>query len=151
VPAEAVPDRGELGGGHAGLVEQYVQARAGQPAGALRVVPEFVESGHHGVPVGHRHPAALIVQRERDVAQLGQLICSVALVVIKAWSLMSDEHRRTLVSLSGTASRPIIVLPSAWYSISVPVLMAAGSLTCCGQACVDGALAARLTYMLLIV
>jgi hypothetical protein len=41
------------------------------------------------------------------------LISSVALVFIKTRALVRDENRRTLAYRPGTASRPIIVLPSA--------------------------------------
>ena len=82
--------------------QQHVQPGGADGPGARRVGPQLADAGHHLRPVLDRAAAAVVVQREGDVAQLlGQADGAGARVVVEARALVGHQHAGPAIGAVG--------------------------------------------------
>ena len=105
-PAEAVADRGDLRCVCSDLREQDVEAGPGQRPYAVGFCAQSSETGHHLVTVGEWLAAAVVVEREGHVPELGEPAGPVPLVVVEPGALVRDQHRRAPVVAVGERQPP---------------------------------------------
>jgi hypothetical protein len=86
-PAEAVADGADPGGVGPGLGEEGVEPGPAHRAEAVEVVVERADPLPHLLPVGIHPCATVLVESERDVAQLGETLRPAALVLVEAVGL----------------------------------------------------------------
>ena len=93
--------------------EEHVERGRAERPGLVGVGGQVVEASHHRRAIGERAVLAVVVQRQPDVAELGDVCRPCPLDVVEAGSLVADQHAGNGPAPSGTASVPRKASPFA--------------------------------------
>ena len=95
--AEAIADRRQPVGIRALLGAEHVEASGCDGARAQRIGAKLPDPGHHLLAVRQWSAFSVVVEGERDVAELGQSGGDVSGVIVKARTLVTHEYPRSSV------------------------------------------------------